>query len=98
MSMSDVVANTSSVHTCSTLSKPTIHDAESFALVNTEGKKSAVLDLYAVDRYESNCCCPFSNPEAAGFVLIGALPVGVTIMSNVFFSAAILELANRAAG
>ena len=44
------------------------------------------IDRYTVDEYSPNCCCPFDNPEAVGYVMSGSLPVGVVIMGNVFFS------------
>ena len=58
----------------------------------------AGIDACTVDAYRSNCCCPFTNPESAGYVLSSSLPVGVIVMGNVFFSVAILELANREVG
>ena len=51
-----------------------------------------------MDEYKSNACCPFDNPEAAGYVLASSLPVGVVVMGNVFFSVAFLELAERDVG
>lgn len=62
-----------------------------------ESGKSGI-DAWTVSEYRPNFLCPFDNPEAAGYVLAGSLPIGVVIMGNVFFSAAILEMASRAAG
>ena len=58
----------------------------------------SVLDRYTIDTYEPWCCCPFSDPEAVGYVAANSVPVGVVVMSNIFIQAAILELANRDAG
>ena len=43
------------------------------------------------------CCCPFTDPEAVGYVL-HSVTSGFIIMSNIFFQAAVLELAERDAG
>jgi hypothetical protein len=55
--------------------------------------------MVPLSTYEPNCCCPFNNPEAVGYVMVSSLPVGTTAMSfGVFFAAAVIELANREVG
>jgi len=55
------------------------------------------LDAYTKDSFKPTCCCPFSNPESVGYVL-ASLGNAAGVMSNIFLSAAILEMANRDAG
>mmetsp|Transcript_16208 Transcript_16208/g.21007 ORF Transcript_16208/g.21007 Transcript_16208/m.21007 type:complete len:548 (+) Transcript_16208:50-1693(+) len=71
--------------------------ASTNAKINKPYSKTGI-DKYVIDDYDPNCCCPFTNPETVGFVFVGSFSVGVTIMSNLFISAALLELALKEAG
>jgi len=65
---------------------------------SAKGNSRPWIDRHTVDQYEPNCCCPFGNPEAVGYVFAGSVFAGVATMANIFFSAAVLELATVEAG
>jgi hypothetical protein len=38
------------------------------------------IDAFTIEHYKRNCCCPFDNPEAVGFIMVTSMVTATVVM------------------